>query len=58
MMMTLTGFFITVPNALTLLCLVFGFALIQIQVRLEEEFIAKRRGEKYAEYCRQVRRWL
>jgi len=58
MIVTLIGFFLTIPNALTLLFLSLGFVLIQIQVRLEEEFLTRTQGEGYYEYQRQVRRWL
>ncbi len=55
---TLVGIFLTIPNALTLLFLALGFVLIQIQVRLEEEFLTRTQGEEYTVYRRQVRRWL
>ncbi len=58
MIVTLIGVFLTIPNALTLLFLAVGFVLIQIQVRLEEEFLTRTQGEEYAAYRRQVRRWL
>ena len=58
MIVTLAGFFLAIPNALTLLFLVLGFVLIQIQVRLEEEFLSRTRGEDYSEYRGQTRRWL
>ena len=58
MMLTLLGFFLVVPNALTLLSFVLGVVLIQIQVRLEEEFLARTHGEEYEQYRRQVRRWI
>jgi len=58
MIVTLIGIFLTIPNALTLLFLALGFVLIQIQVRLEEEFLTRTQGEEYAAYRRQVRRWL
>lgn len=58
MIVTLIGFFLVIPNALTLLFLVLGFILIQIQVRLEEEFLAKSHGAEYENFRRQVRRWL
>jgi protein-S-isoprenylcysteine O-methyltransferase Ste14 len=58
MIATLTGVFLTIPNALTLLFLTVGFVLIQIQVRLEEEFLTRAQGEEYISYRRAVRRWL
>jgi protein-S-isoprenylcysteine O-methyltransferase Ste14 len=58
MMLTLFGLFLVIPNALTLLTLALGVVLIQIQVRLEEEFLAKTHGNKYAEYRMRVRRWI
>lgn len=58
MMLTLLGLFLVIPNALTLLAFVLGAVLIQIQVRLEEEFLGKTHGEEYAGYRRRVRRWL
>ena len=55
---TLLGLFLVLPNAVTLAVVVLGEALIQIQVRLEEEFLAARHGPRYAEYRRSTRRWL
>lgn len=58
MIITLGGMFFTIPNAFTLLIFVLGFVLMQIQVRLEEEFLTKTHGSQYEEFCRKVRRWL
>jgi protein-S-isoprenylcysteine O-methyltransferase Ste14 len=58
MMLTLLGLFLVTPNAVTLLVLCLGVVLIQIQVRLEEEFLSGAHGEDYAGYRRDVRRWL
>jgi len=58
MMITLLGLFLIIPNALTLLILVLGVVLIQIQVRLEEEHLRMIHGELYLDYCRDVHRWL
>lgn len=54
----LLGMFLCLPNAVTLAALTLGEALIQIQVRLEEEYLSRTHGQKYGEYCRQTRRWL
>jgi protein-S-isoprenylcysteine O-methyltransferase Ste14 len=58
MMVTLLGLFLVIPNALTLLALVMGVVLIQIQVRLEEQFLANSHGDEYTEYKYRVRRWF
>jgi protein-S-isoprenylcysteine O-methyltransferase Ste14 len=58
MRMALFGFFLTLPNAFTLLAIVLADVLMQIQVRLEEEFLQSAHGESYAEYCKRVRRWI
>jgi protein-S-isoprenylcysteine O-methyltransferase Ste14 len=54
----LFGFFLALPNAFTLLAIVLADVLMQIQVRLEEEFLKNAHGESYAEYCKKVRRWI
>ena len=58
MMTTLSGLFLVMPNALTLVTTVLGVVLIAIQVRLEEEFLLNSHGEAYVEYKQRVRRWL
>lgn len=58
MIVTLLGLLLALPNAFTLLAFALGYTLIQIQVRLEEEFLASARGEEYGAYTRRVRRWL
>lgn len=58
MIMSLIGLFLITPNALTGLFLVLGYVLIQIQIRLEEEFLSSRHGEKYMVYKRSVRRLI
>lgn len=58
MRFTLLGYFLVLPNAASLAVLVLGDALMQIQVRLEEEYLSRRHGEAYAQYRRQTRRWL
>ena len=58
MILTLAGLFLVIPNALMLLILVLGFVLIQIQVRLEEEYLTSIHGDNYLDYRQRVRRWL
>lgn len=52
------GFFLVVPNAITLLILVVGVALIDVQVAMEEKYLASVHGERYKNYCLKVRRWI
>jgi protein-S-isoprenylcysteine O-methyltransferase Ste14 len=54
----LLGIFLIIPNAATLAILVAGELLIQIQVRLEEEFLTRTHGAAYIAYQKQVRRWI
>lgn len=58
MRVTLLGFFLILPNAVTLATLVLGEALMQIQVRLEEEYLRQTHGEEYRKYFQRTRRWL
>jgi len=58
MRINLLGLFLILPNAVTLAALVLGDALVQIQVRLEEEYLSRVHGEEYERYRRQTRRWL
>lgn len=58
MRLNLLGFFWVLPNAVTLLILFLGEVLIQIQVRLEEEYLRQVHGRNYENYCRQTRRWI
>jgi len=58
MRFTLLGFFLTLPSAAALAILTLGNALVQIQVRLEEEYLLRTHGESYRVYCQQTPRWL
>ena len=54
----LLGIFLILPSAATLVILIVGDLLIQIQVRLEEEFLTRSHGIHYRTYQKQVRRWI
>jgi protein-S-isoprenylcysteine O-methyltransferase Ste14 len=56
MIVCLIGLFLTTPNAWTALFLILGYMLIQIQIRLEEEFLTHQHGKKYEDYKQRVRR--
>jgi len=58
MRVTLLGFFLILPNAVTFATLLLGDALMQIQVRLEEEYLRQTHGEEYQKYCQSTRRWF
>ncbi|MBI2330824.1 MAG: isoprenylcysteine carboxylmethyltransferase family protein [Chloroflexi bacterium] len=58
MRIMLLGLFLVLPSAASLAVLVAGDLLIQIQVRLEEEFLTRTHGQAYLNYKTQVRRWL
>ena len=55
---TLLGLLFVFPAAATLVLLVAGEILMQVQVRLEEEHMSSLHGGTYAEYRSRVRRWL
>jgi len=58
MILTLLGLFMVTPNGVTGLFLVLGYVLIQVQIRLEEEFLTHEHGQKYLDYKKNVRRLL
>jgi len=58
MITSLLGFFFLMPNALTLVTLISGYLLIQIQIRLEEEFLLKEHAGLYKQYISTVRRLI
>jgi protein-S-isoprenylcysteine O-methyltransferase Ste14 len=58
MRVMLLGLFLILPNAVMLVILFTGELLIQIQVRLEEEFLTRAHGDSYLGYQKQVRRWI
>ena len=58
MRVMLLGLFLVLPSAATLVILFVGDLLIQIQVRLEEEFLTRTHGKAYLAYQKQVRRWI
>ncbi len=58
MIVSLIGFFMSLPTMISLLFLILGIILIQIQIRLEEVFLLKQHGENYVDYKNRVRRLL
>lgn len=58
MRIMLMGLFLILPNAVMLTIWITGEILIQIQVRLEEEYLTRIHGDSYRAYRSQVRRWI
>jgi protein-S-isoprenylcysteine O-methyltransferase Ste14 len=58
MIVCLAGLFLTTPNALTGVFLILGYVLIQIQIRLEEDFLTKQHTQQYLKYKQKVRRLI
>jgi len=58
MLMSLTGLFLTLPTFISLSFFIISNILIQIQIRLEEEFLLKQHGTYYSEYKKKVRRLI
>lgn len=56
MIISLLGVFFVTPNSFSLLFLIISYVLIQIQIRLEEEYLYKQHGEEYLDYLMKVRR--
>lgn len=54
----LLGLFLITPNAVSLASLFLGEGLLQVQVRLEEEYLRKVHGDSYDDYTGKVRRWI
>ncbi len=52
------GLFLIIPNLGTLLVLTLSYFSIQIQIRLEEEFLLKQFAQDYLNYCKKVKRWI
>jgi protein-S-isoprenylcysteine O-methyltransferase Ste14 len=56
MIICLIGLFMVTPNTITLLFLLLGYVLIQVQIRLEEDFLTQQHGQAYLKYKQKVRR--
>jgi protein-S-isoprenylcysteine O-methyltransferase Ste14 len=52
------GTFLVIPNALTFSLMAITFVSIQVQVRMEEEYLQNSHGEEYMQYQKKVRRWI
>lgn len=51
------GLFLVTPNVLTAFFLIFGYAMLDVEIRLEESHVRGMHGDVYDAYCKRVRRW-
>ena len=58
MIITVTGVFFIIPNAITFFTALGSYIIIQIQIRLEEQFLKTTHGEKYLKYKQKTKRLL
>ncbi len=58
MIVSVFGIFLVVPDTLTFFLAFTGYFVIQIQIRLEEEFLEKQHGEAYRSYKHKVSRLI
>ncbi|MGC6438267.1 MAG: methyltransferase family protein [Flavobacteriaceae bacterium] len=52
------GFFLILPNAITLCITILCSYSISVQIRLEEQYLESKHKEEYLDYKRAVRRWV
>lgn len=58
MLGSLAGLFCLTPNTPTFCFLIIGYILIQVQIRLEEEFLIRQHGANYQSYLQKTPRFL
>ena len=58
MIISVAGIFFILPNALTFFLMLTTYIVIQIQIRLEEEFLEKQHEEQYLIYKKTTKRLL
>ena len=58
LIISLIGLFLIIPNAVTFAVLFSAYLILQVTIRLEEDFLEKQHGEAYLLYKRNVRRFI
>lgn len=58
LIITMAGMFLILPNAMTFALTVITYLVIQIQIRLEEEFLERQHGQAYLHYKQKARRLI
>lgn len=52
------GTFLMLPNLISAILAVTAWIILNVQVRLEEEFLVRTKGQQYEDYKTKVRRWI
>ena len=52
------GFFLLMPNAVSLCFLALSYVSIEVKIRLEENYLLNTKGLAYENYLNRVRRWI
>ena len=58
LLISILGFFLMAPNALSLCCLVLAYPSVEIKIRFEEEHMEKMHSVEFEKYKKKVRRWV
>lgn len=58
MLGTAAGLFLVLPNAVSLAIAALSLLLLQVRVRVEEEYLLKAHGAAFTDYCRRTPRWM
>lgn len=58
LLISFLGFFLIVPTASSLCCLVLAYPSLEIKIRCEEQYLLEKHGTSYQNYLNQVRRWI
>jgi len=57
-LISIIGFFMMMPNAISLCILSLSYVAIQVKIRLEEKYLIRINGIEYENYLARVRRWI
>lgn len=52
------GFFMMMPNAISLCILFLSYVSLEIKIKLEEKYLLEKKGDEYENYLNRVRRWI
>ncbi len=58
LLISFLGFFLVVPNALSLCALGLSYPSVEIKIRLEEQYLIEKHGTEFIQYMEKVKRWI